>query len=211
MRKKKILSIVMSVIMILAMVPSVAFAADAPYDVWAYKVGGTVNDKVVLDDLLVDGKTEPNKADVLAALKDADAVDDNVTEDELEIKFYNGDNGNIKKMLNGKGVEYGFKKTTLRLDHIAMTYEVVEPEFDGTVSFNIYSGTDKADPVATISKDFKNGQTYEDIAPTDEEVIEAFTNAVGEPEEGKEYSIKAEWLGNTAWTNKDLDATYDLT
>ena len=28
-----------------------------------------------------------------------------VTEDELEIKFYNGDEGNIKKMLKGKGTE----------------------------------------------------------------------------------------------------------
>lgn len=213
MRKKKILSIVMSVIMILAMVPSVAFAAGGPYKLHAYdSVKATkVADFTELDTTFADGKTEPDKTAIYEELKDKDLIDDDVTEDELVLKYYNGDDGNVKKMLKGKGTEYKFTKSSLRLGYIAMTYDVVKPEFDGTVSFNIYSGTDKADPVATISKDFKNGQTYEDIAPTDEEVIEAFTNAVGEPEEGKEYSIKAEWLGNTAWTNKDLDATYDLT
>ena len=51
MSRKRVLSIVMSVIMILAMVPSVAFAADAPYDVWAYNAEATQEaDKVVLDD-----------------------------------------------------------------------------------------------------------------------------------------------------------------
>ena len=175
----------MSVIMILAMVPSVAFAADAPYDVWAYKVGGTVNDKVVLEDLLVDGKTEPDKADVLAALKDADAVDDNVTEDELEIKFYNGDDGNIKKMLKGKGVEYGFTKATLRLDHIAMTYEVVKPEFDGTVSFNVYLENDKETPAVTINKDFKKGEAYEDVMPTAKEIIDVLAENGIEPAAGQ--------------------------
>ena len=61
MSRKRILSIIMSVIMVLAMVPSVAFAADAPYDVWAYKVGGTVNDKVVLDGLSLIHISEPTR------------------------------------------------------------------------------------------------------------------------------------------------------
>lgn len=211
MRKKKILSIVMSVIMILAMVPSVAFAADAPYDVWAYKVGGTVNDKVVLDDLLVDGKTEPDKANVLAALKDADAVDDNVTEDELEIKFYNGDNGNIKKMLNGKGVEYGFKKTTLRLDHIAMTYEVVKPEFDGTVSFNVYLESDKDTPAVTIDKDFKDGEVYEDVMPTAKEIIDVLAENGIEPATGHHFEVLTDWFGDGAWLyNKEEGSAFDV-
>lgn len=211
MRKKKILSIVMSVIMVLAMVPSVAFAADAPYDVWAYKVGGTVNDKVVLDDLLVDGKTEPDKADVLAALKDADAVDDNVTEDELEIKFYNGDDGNIKKMLKGKGVEYGFTKATLRLDHIAMTYEVVKPEFDGTVSFNVYLESDKDTPAVTIDKDFKDGEAYEDVMPTAKEIIDALAENGIEPATGHHFEVLTDWFGDGAWLyNKEEGSAFDV-
>lgn len=211
MRKKKILSIVMSVIMVLAMVPSVAFAADAPYDVWAYKVGGTVNDKVVLDDLLVDGKTEPDKADVLAALKDADAVDDNVTEDELEIKFYNGDDGNIKKMLKGKGVEYGFTKATLRLDHIAMTYEVVKPEFDGTVSFNVYLESDKDTPAVTIDKDFKDGEAYEDVMPTAKEIIDVLAENGIEPATGHHFEVLTDWFGDGAWLyNKETGSAFDV-
>ena len=77
-------------------------------------------------------------------MKDQKAVDDEVTEDELEVEFYNGDSGNINKMLKGKkATTYGFNKSTLRLDHIAMKYEVVKPEFDGTVSFNVYLENDK--------------------------------------------------------------------
>ena len=201
----------MSVIMVLAMVPSVAFAADAPYDVWAYKVGGTVNDKVVLDDLLVDGKTEPDKADVLAALKDADAVDDNVTEDELEIKFYNGDDGNIKKMLKGKGVEYGFTKATLRLDHIAMTYEVVKPEFDGTVSFNVYLENDKETPAVTINKDFKKGEAYEDVMPTAKEIIDVLAENGIEPAAGHHFEVLTDWFGDGAWLyNKEEGSAFDV-
>ena len=201
----------MSVIMVLAMVPSVAFAADAPYDVWAYKVGGTVNDKVVLDDLLVDGKTEPDKADVLAALKDADAVDDNVTEDELEIKFYNGDDGNIKKMLKGKGVEYGFTKATLRLDHIAMTYEVVKPEFDGTVSFNVYLESDKDTPAVTIDKDFKDGEAYEDVMPTAKEIIDVLAENGIEPAAGHHFEVLTDWFGDGAWLyNKEEGSAFDV-
>ena len=211
MSRKRILSIIMSVIMVLAMVPSVAFAADAPYDVWAYKVGGTVNDKVVLDDLLVDGKTEPDKADVLAALKDADAVDDNVTEDELEIKFYNGDDGNIKKMLKGKGVEYGFTKATLRLDHIAMTYDVVEPEFDGTVSFNVYLENDKDTPAVTIDKDFKDGEVYEDVMPTAKEIIDVLAENGIEPATGHHFEVLTDWFGDGAWLyNKEEGSAFDV-
>ncbi len=211
MRKKKILSIVMSVIMILAMVPSAAFAADAPYDVWAYKVGGTVNDKVVLEDLLVDGKTEPDKADVLAALKDVDAVDADVTEDELVLKFYNGDDGNIKKMLKGKGVEYGFTKATLRLDHIAMTYEVVEPEFDGTVSFNVYLENDKETPAVTINKDFKDGEAYEDVMPTAKEIIDVLAENGIEPAAGHHFEVLTDWFGDGAWLyNKEEGSAFDV-
>ena len=201
----------MSVIMVLAMVPSVAFAADAPYDVWAYKVGGTVNDKVVLEDLLVDGKTEPDKADVLAALKDVDAVDADVTEDELVLKFYNGDDGNIKKMLKGKGVEYGFTKATLRLDHIAMTYEVVEPEFDGTVSFNVYLENDKETPAVTINKDFKDGEAYEDVMPTAKEIIDVLAENGIEPATGHHFEVLTDWFGDGAWLyNKETGSAFDV-
>ena len=63
MSRKRVLSIIMSVIMVLAMVPSVAFAADAPYDVWAYNEKATQEaDKVVLEELLTDGKYKPTKA-----------------------------------------------------------------------------------------------------------------------------------------------------
>lgn len=201
----------MSVIMVLAMVPSVAFAADAPYDIWAYKVGGTVNDKVVLEDLLVDGKTEPDKADVLAALKDVDAVDADVTEDELVLKFYNGDDGNIKKMLKGKGVEYGFTKATLRLDHIAMTYEVVEPEFDGTVSFNVYLENDKETPAVTINKDFKDGEAYEDVMPTAKEIIDVLAENGIEPATGHHFEVLTDWFGDGAWLyNKEEGSAFDV-
>ena len=210
MSRKRILSIIMSVIMVLAMVPSVAFAADAPYDVWAYKVGGTVNDKVVLDDLLVDGKTEPNKADVLAALKDADAVDDNVTEDELEIKFYNGDNGNIKKCLTVKVLNMVSQRQHSD-DHIAMTYEVAKPEFDGTVSFNVYLESDKDTPAVTIDKDFKDGEAYEDVMPTAKEIIDVLAENGIEPAAGHHFEVLTDWFGDGAWLyNKEEGSAFDV-
>ena len=53
----------MSVIMILAMVPSTAFAATsspAPYDVWAYNID--TGKKTVLKMMLDDGTDKPTKA-----------------------------------------------------------------------------------------------------------------------------------------------------
>ena len=86
MRKKKILSIVMSVIMILAMVPITAIAATsspAPYDVWAYNID--TGKKTVLKMMLDDGTDKPTKAEVLEALQNTlddegeQLVDDDVT------------------------------------------------------------------------------------------------------------------------------------
>ena len=130
----------MSVIMVLAMVPSVAFAAGGPYKLHAYdSVKATkLADFTELDTTFADGKTEPDKTAIYEELKDKDLIDDDVTEDELVLKYYNGDDGNVKKMLKGKGTEYKFTKSSLRLGYIAMTYDVVKPEFDGTVSFNVY-------------------------------------------------------------------------
>ena len=213
MRKKKILSIVMSVIMILAMVPSVAFAADAPYDVWAYNAEATQEaDKVILEELLTDGKYKPTKAEILEALKDQKAVDDEVTEDELEVEFYNGDSGNINKMLKGKkATTYGFNKSTLRLDHIAMKYEVVKPEFDGTVSFNVYLENDKETPAVTINKGFKTGELYEAVAPTANEIIGVLAENGIKPAAGHHFEVLTDWFGAGAWQyNKENGSVFDV-
>lgn len=205
----------MSVIMILAMVPSVAFAADAPYDVWAYNID--TGKKTVLKMMLDDGTDKPTKAEVLEALKYAmdddgeQLVDDDVTEDELEIKFYNGDEGNIKKMLKGKGTEYGFTKATLRLDHIAMTYEVVKPEHDRTVSFNVYLEKEKETPAVTINKDFKKGEAYEDVMPTADEIIDALAEEGIEPAAGHHFEVLTDWFGDGAWLyNKEKGSVFDV-
>ncbi len=215
MRKKKILSIVMSVIMILAMVPSTAFAADAQYDIWAYNID--TGKKTVLKMMLDDGTDKPTKAEVLDKLKstlDYDGeqlVDDDVTEDELEIKFYNGDEGNIKKMLKGKGTEYKFTKAKLRLDHIAMTYDVVKPEFDGTVSFNVYLENDKETPAVTINKDFKKGEAYEDVMPTANEIIDVLAENGIEPATGHHFEVLTDWFGDGAWLyNKEEGSAFDV-
>ena len=218
MRKKKILSIVMSVIMILAMVPSTAFAATsspAPYDVWAYNID--TGKKTVLKMMLDDGTDKPTKAEVLEKLQNTldddgeQLVDDDVTEDELEIKFYNGDEGNIKKMLKGKGTEYKFTKAKLRLDHIAMTYEVVKPEHDGTVSFNVYLENDKETPAVTINKDFKDGETYEGVMPTADEIIDALAEKGIEPAAGHHFEVLTDWFGDGAWLyNKEEGSAFDV-
>lgn len=218
MRKKKILSIVMSVIMILAMVPSAAFAATsspAPYDVWAYNID--TGKKTVLKMMLDDGTDKPTKAEVLEKLQNTldddgeQLVDDDVTEDELEIKFYNGDEGNIKKMLKGKGTEYKFTKAKLRLDHIAMTYEVVKPEFDGTVSFNVYLENDKETPAVTINKDFKKGEAYEDVMPTAKEIIDVLAENGIEPATGHHFEVLTDWFGDGAWLyNKEEGSAFDV-
>lgn len=63
MRKKKLLSIIMSVIMILSMVPSIAFAASGQYSVRAYAVDADgkidTSDKgyVLLENILEDRKS----------------------------------------------------------------------------------------------------------------------------------------------------------
>ena len=218
MRKKKMLSIVMSVIMILAMVPSTAFAATsspAPYDVWAYNID--TGKKTVLKMMLDDGTDKPTKAEVLEALQNTlddegeQLVDADVTEDELEIKFYNGDEGNIKKMLKGKGTEYKFTKAKLRLDHIAMTYDVVKPEFDGTVSFNVYLENDKETPAVTINKDFKDGETYEGVMPTANEIIDVLAEKGIEPAAGHHFEVLTDWFGDGAWQyNKENGSVFDV-
>ena len=215
MRKKKILSIVMSVIMILAMVPSVAFAADAHYDIWAYNID--TGKQTVLKMMLDDGTDKPTKAEVLEKLQntlDDDGgylVDDDVTEDELEIKFYNGDEGNIKKMLKGKGTEYKFNKAKLRLDHIAMTYKVVEPEHVDTVSFNVYLEKNKETPAVTINKGFKTGETYEDVMPTANEIIDVLAENGIEPAAGHHFEVLTDWFGDGAWLyKKEKGSVFDV-
>ena len=208
----------MSVIMILAMVPSAAFAATsspAPYDVWAYNID--TGKKTVLKMMLDDGTDKPTKAEVLEALQNTlddegeQLVDDDVTEDELEIKFYNGDEGNIKKMLKGKGTEYKFTKAKLRLDHIAMTYDVVKPEFDGTVSFNVYLENDKETPAVTINKDFKDGETYEGVMPTANEIIDVLAEKGIEPAAGHHFEVLTDWFGDGAWLyNKEEGSAFDV-
>lgn len=208
----------MSVIMILAMVPSTAFAATsspAPYDVWAYNID--TGKKTVLKMMLDDGTDKPTKAEVLEALQNTlddegeQLVDDDVTEDELEIKFYNGDEGNIKKMLKGKGTEYKFTKAKLRLDHIAMTYDVVKPEFDGTVSFNVYLENDKETPAVTINKDFKDGETYEGVMPTANEIIDVLAEKGIEPAAGHHFEVLTDWFGDGAWLyNKEEGSAFDV-
>lgn len=208
----------MSVIMILAMVPSTAFAATsspAPYDVWAYNID--TGKKTVLKMMLDDGTDKPTKAEVLEALQNTlddegeQLVDADVTEDELEIKFYNGDEGNIKKMLKGKGTEYKFTKAKLRLDHIAMTYDVVKPEFDGTVSFNVYLENDKETPAVTINKDFKDGETYEGVMPTANEIIDVLAEKGIEPAAGHHFEVLTDWFGDGAWLyNKEEGSAFDV-
>lgn len=208
----------MSVIMILAMVPSAAFAATsspAPYDVWAYNID--TGKKTVLKMMLDDGKDKPTKTEVLEKLQntlDDDGgylVDDDVTEDELEIKFYNGDEGNIKKMLKGKGTEYKFNKAKLRLGYIAMTYEVVKPEHNGTVSFNVYLENDKETPAVTIDKDFKNNEAYEDVMPTANEIIDALAEKGIEPAAGHHFEVLTDWFGDGAWLyNKETGSAFDV-
>ena len=196
----------MSVIMILAMVPSTAFAATsspAPYDVWAYNID--TGKKTVLKMMLDYGTDKPTKAEVLEKLQNTldddgeQLVDDDVTEDELEIKFYNGDEGNIKKMLKGKGTEYKFNKAKLRLDHIAMTYDVVKPEHNGTVSFNVYLENDKTTPAVTINKDFKKDEAYEDVMPTANEIIDVLAEKGIEPAAGHHFEVLTDWFGDGAW------------
>lgn len=209
----------MSVIMILAMVPSAAFAATtspAPYDVWAYNID-TGKKTTVLKMMLDDGTDKPTKAEVLEALQNTldddgeQLVDDDVTEDELEIKFYNGDEGNIKKMLKGKGTEYKFNKAKLRLDHIAMTYDVVKPEHDETVSFNVYLENDKEKPAVTINKDFKKGEAYEDVMPTANEIIDVLTENGIEPAAGHHFEVLTDWFGDGAWLyNKEEGSAFDV-
>ena len=209
----------MSVIMILAMVPSAAFAATsspAPYDVWAYNID-TGKKTTVLKMMLDDGTDEPTKAEVLEKLQNTldddgeQLVDDDVTEDELEIKFYNGDEGNIKKMLKGKGTEYKFTKAKLRLGHIAMTYKVVEPDHDGTVSFNVYLENDKETPAVTINKDFKKGEAYEDVMPTANEIIDVLAENGIEPAAGHHFEVLTDWFGDGAWLyNKEEGSAFDV-
>ena len=202
----------MSVIMVLAMVPSVAFAANGPYKIHAYSVKANgVLDFEELDTTFADGKTEPDKTAIYEELKDDHLIDDDVTEDELVLKYYNGDDGNVKKMLKGKGAEYKFTKSSLRLGYIAMTYEVVEPEFDGTVSFNVYLEGDKETPAVTINKDFKNGETYEEVMPTSDEVIDALADEGIEPAAGHHFVVLTDWFGDGAWQyNYENGSRFDV-
>ena len=209
MRKKKLLSIIMSVIMILSMVPSIAFAANGQYSVRAYAIGtdGKIDtsDKgyVLLENILDDGKDRPTADEMLDALKEAGEVDDSVTADQLSFEFYNGDDGNIKKINKGTATVYGFTKASLKLDYIACAYSVDETEpVEQSVSFKVYVDAWRAineryeetvTPVE-ITKTFTDGQTYNKILPTDEEILEA-VGAVGE----QTINYRSPWFGDNAW------------
>ena len=96
----------MSVIMVLAMVPSVAFAADANYKIRAYSTTATgISDYEELNVTFPDGKTKPDEEAIYNELKDKGLIDSDVAEDELVLKYYNGDDGNVKKMLKAKRTE----------------------------------------------------------------------------------------------------------
>ena len=213
MRKKKILSIVMSVIMILAMVPSVAFAAaDNQYGIRAYSATAKdLADYEPLDTTFPDGKTEPDKTAIYDELIDKGLIEKDATEDELVLTYYNGDDGNVKKMLKGNGTEYKFTKSSLKLGYIAMKYEVVEPEFDGTVSFNVYLEGDKETPAVTINKDFKDGEAYEDVMPTADEIIDALADEGIEPAAGHSFEVLTDWFGDGAWLyKKEEGSVFDV-
>ena len=211
MRKKKLLSIIMSVIMILSMVPSIAFAASGQYSVRAYAVDADgkidTSDKgyVLLENILDDGKDRPTADEMLAALKDARAVDESVTADQLSFEFYNGDDGNIKKINKGTATVYGFTKASLKLSYIACAYSVDEAEpVEQSVSFKVYVDAwrainEKYEETVTpveITKTFTDGQTYNDLLPTDEEILEAL-GAVN----GQTINYKSPWFGDKGWEN----------
>lgn len=196
----------MSVIMMLTMVPSIAFAAVGPYSVRAYAVdaGGKIDTSdgsyVELNDMLTDGKDRPTSDEMLAALKGAGAVADSVTAEQLNFEFYNGDDGNIKKINKGTATVYGFTKEALKLGYIACTYSVDEAEpVEQSVNFNVYvdaRGANKGSEPIVISKTFTDGQTYNDILPTDKEILEA-AGAV----DGQTARYSSPWFGDTAWSN----------
>lgn len=147
----------MSVIMVLAMVPSVAFAADANYKIRAYSTTATgISDYEELDVTFPDGKTKPDEEAIYNELKDKGLIDSDVAEEALVLKYFNGDDGNVKKMLKGRGTEYKFTKAKLRLGYIAMTYEVVEDE-DVTATFDLNGGT---------VTDLETGNTFDEWIPT---------------------------------------------
>ena len=218
MRKKKLLSIIMSVIMILSMVPSIAFAANGQYSVRAYAIGADgkidTSDKgyVLLENILDDGKDRPTADEMLAALKDARAVDDSVTVDQLSFEFYNGDDGNIKKINKGTATVYGFTKASLKLSYIACAYSVDETEpVEQSVSFKVYVDAWRAinerheetvTPVE-ITKTFTDGETYKDLLPTDEEILKA-AGAVN----GQTIDYESPWFGDNAWEDY-LEAKWD--
>ena len=195
----------MSVIMMLTMVPSIAFAAVGPYSVRAYAVdaGGKIDTSdgsyVELNDMLTDGKDRPTSDEMLAALKGAGAVADSVTAEQLNFEFYNGDDGNIKKINKGTATVYGFTKEALKLGYIACTYSVDEAEpVEQSVNFNVYvdaRGANKGSEPIVISKTFTDGQTYNDILPTDKEILEA-AGAV----DGQTARYSSPWFGDTAWS-----------
>lgn len=211
MRKKKLLSIIMSVIMILSMVPSIAFAANGQYSVRAYAIGADgkidTSDKgyVLLKNILDDGKDRPTADEMLDALKEAGEVDDSVTADQLSFEFYNGDDGNIKKINKGTATVYGFTKASLKLNYIACAYSVDETEpVEQSVSFKVYVDAwinKDAEPVE-ITKNFTDGQTYNKILPTDEEILEA-VGAVN----GQTINYKSLWFGDNKW-KEYLDADW---
>ena len=201
MRSKKILSIIMSVIMLLAMVPSTAFAATDGYDLWVYEEGNIDDNeeaKHIIEDFFSDGKDEPDAERLLKALQEEKLVDESVTADRLSYKFYNGDQtSNLQK--GKKATEYGFTKAKLKLDHLICVYSIAEPEFAGTVTYNIYDSKDEeAEPVAVIVKGFDEGETYEDIAPTYEEIVQTLEDNGYAAEENKKIVTSA-WYGDTEW------------
>lgn len=203
MRKKKLLSIIMSVIMMLTMVPSIAFAASGSYSVRAYAIGadGKIDTGdggyVELKNMLDDGKDRPTADEMLEALKEAGAVNNSVTADQLNFEFYNGDDGNVKKINKGTATVYGFTKASIKLGYIACAYSVDEAEpVEQSVSFKVYVDAWRnkdAEPVE-ITKTFTDGQTYNDLLPMDEEILEA-AGAV----DGQTIDYESPWFGDKAW------------
>ena len=131
MRKKKFLSIIMSVIMILTMVPAVAFAASAPYylEVYTYNDEGEFVEVGETGAIVESGKIRPTDGVLLDELKKIQGVDkfgitgDTTADDFASVKYYGVDQ--LSKLKKGKSAtEYGFTKATLSRDHLLCVYDL---------------------------------------------------------------------------------------
>lgn len=228
MRKKKFLSIILSVIMMLAMIPTTAFAAPGPYDLVLCAEGHyAVGEETTLPKFLTDGKDEPTAQEILEKLKENEKVGKDVEAKDLVLKFY-GIGELTNKLRNGVDIselkEYKFSKTELSNPQILCIYSVNTPAggdnaddvtTGGTVTFNIHKDKNKNGvATASIPVNFTEGQTYEKIVPNDEELIAALKDAGYTPDEGKEF-VFSSWYDDTAWDTYKTDwkaaAKFDMT